>query len=251
MEGLELPADGSIEAFTAEERPDLWEAAPTSFRDLWPEYNHHGNDSGSYFGALFPRYAHLQILFVDRSSEQVVARGRTIPFRWDGVLDDLPQGIDAVGLRALEDLRPPTALSALAAEVAVDHQRRGLSRLVIQAMAQTARQAGLSPLVAPVRPSQKDRYPLTTIERYASWQRADALPFDPWLRVHARLGAIVLRPEPKSMRIEGPVEDWERWTGMVFPEDGDYVFPSGLAPLRVQDGVGLYWEPNVWMLHDV
>ena len=118
-------------------------------------------------------------------------------------------------------------------------------------MALAARLAGLAPLVAPVRPSWKDRYPLTPIERYARWTRADALPFDPWMRVHGRLGAKILRPEPKSLRIEAPVEDWERWTGLTFPEDGDYVFPFGLAPVRVHGGVGLYWEPNVWMLHDL
>jgi GNAT superfamily N-acetyltransferase len=221
------------------------------FQDVWPEYNNHGNDSGTYFGALFPRYAYLQILFFDRDTEQVVARGRTIPFRWDGSLDDLPHGIDAVGLRALDDLRGPTALSALAAEVATDHQGLGLSRVVLQAMAEVARQAGLSPLVAPARPNWKDRYPLIPIERYGYWMRGDGLPFDPWLRVHTRLGATILRPEPQSMRIEGPVDDWERWTDMLFPEDGEYIFPSGLAPLQVLDGVGSYWEPNVWMLHDV
>jgi hypothetical protein len=53
------------------------------------------------------------------------------------------------------------------------------------------------------------------------------------------------------MRIEGSVDDWERWTDMLFPEDGDYTFPAGLAPLHVHGGVGSYWEPNVWMLHDV
>jgi len=96
-EGLDLPTDGPIVAFTAEERPDLWEDARSLFQDVWPEYNNHGNDSGSYFGALFPKYAYLQILFFDRETEQVVVRGRTIPFRWDGSLDDLPNGIDAVG----------------------------------------------------------------------------------------------------------------------------------------------------------
>jgi hypothetical protein len=25
----------------------------------------------------------------------------------------------------------------------------------------------------------------------------------------------------------------------------------GLAPLSVHDGVGQYWEPNVWMLHSL
>jgi hypothetical protein len=249
MDGVEVPEDGSIVVFTADERPDLWEDARSLFHDVWPEYNNHGNDSATYFGALFPQHAHLQILLFDRSAEVVVARGRTIPFRWDGSLEDLPPGIDAVGLKAVDDRRTPTALSALAAEVATDRQGNGLSRLVIQAMAVAARQARLVKLVAPVRPSWKDRYPLIPIGHYASWKRVDTLPFDPWLRVHSRLGASILRPEPKSMRIEGPVADWESWTGMAFPEDGDYVFPAGLAPLRVHNGVGSYWEPNVWMLH--
>jgi hypothetical protein len=33
-------------------------------------------------------------------------------------------------------------------------------------------------------------------------------------------------------------------------EDGQYVFPAGLAPLMVSGGEGDYWEPNVWMQHD-
>jgi hypothetical protein len=37
---------------------------------------------------------------------------------------------------------------------------------------------------------------------------------------------------------------------MAFPDDGQYVFPHGLAPLTVSGGEGDYWEPNVWMLHD-
>jgi GNAT superfamily N-acetyltransferase len=178
MQGMDLPTDGSIVAFTAEERPDLWEDARSLFLDVWPEYNNHGNDSATYFAALFPQYAQLQILFFDRNIEQVVARGRTIPFRWDGSLDDLPQGIDDVGLRAVNGLGGPTALSALAAEVTTDHQGRGLSRPVLQAMAEVARRAELFPVVAPVRSSWKDRYPLIPIERYAYWERSNALPFD-------------------------------------------------------------------------
>ena len=127
----------------------------------------------------------------------------------------------------------------------------GLSHLVILAMAACARAARLDRLVAPVRPSWKDRYPLTPIDQYAHWRRHDGLPFDPWMRVHARLGGTIVRPEPESLFIEAPDCDWEDWTGMAFPADGEYVFPAGLAPLRVQDGIGSYWEPNVWMLHEV
>jgi hypothetical protein len=251
MEGTSPLRESRIDVFTAEERPDLWEQARSLFQEVWPEYNLHGNLTGRYFSTLVPRHARFQVLLFDRGMEAIVARGRTIPFRWDGSLEDLPAGIDALGLRAVDDPRPPTALSALAAEVAADQQGRGLSRLVIEAMATSARSAGLAPLVAPVRPSSKDRYPLIPIDRYATWKRSDGMPFDPWLRVHARLGATILRTEPQSLQIEASVAEWERWTQMTFPEDGDYVFPSGLAPLRVRNGIGAYWEPNVWMLHDL
>jgi hypothetical protein len=102
-----------------------------------------------------------------------------------------------------------------------------------------------------VRPSWKERYPLVAIERYAAWRRGDGRLFDPWLRVHERLGADVLRPEPRSLGITSSVGEWEAWTGLAFPESGEYVFPGGLAPLAVDRDAdrGSYWEPNIWMRH--
>jgi hypothetical protein len=251
---VEAPASAPAwaEVVTACERPDLWLQASSEdrFGSAWPEYNVHGNHTGRYFGVLFPKYADFQLLIIDTRTGNVIARGRTIPFRWDGTLDDLPTGIDAVGIRAVEDDAQPNALSALAAEVVDDFRGHDLSRVVILSMALIARSHGLRPLVAPVRPTWKDRYPLTPIEKYARWSRSDGLPFDPWMRVHARLGASILRGEPQSMEISSRVPDWESWVGMEFPEDGDYVFPGGLAPLTVSEGTGHYWEPNVWMRHD-
>ena len=244
---------GWLEAVTAAERPDVWQRARQDglFDGVWPEYNLHGNETPAYFSALFPRYPQFQALFLDRRHDRIVARGRAIPLSWDGTLEDLPPGIDAAGLRAIREEDPPTALSALAAEVDAEYQGSGLSRLVIAAMAALARAHGLRALVAPVRPNWKDRYPLTPIARYAAWRRPDGLPFDPWMRVHARLGARILRPEPRSLHIAAPLDDWQSWTGMVFPEDGQYTFPGGLSLLDVSDGTGDYWEPNVWMIHDV
>lgn len=252
---MELSAgvpDG-IEVVTAAECPDIWAAVESDdrFAVVWPEYNHHGNDAGRYFGALVPKHADVQILVVERLSRTVIARGRAIPFRWDQTLEDLPGGIDAVGLRALEDTAAPTALSALAAEVLPEFQGRGFAGLVVAAMAAAARARGLNVLVAPVRPTWKDRYPITPIERYMRWRRDDGMPFDPWMRVHARLGAAILRAETNSMKIVHPVAAWERWVQMSFPEDGEYVFPGGLAPLAIRAGTGTYWEPNVWMLHEL
>lgn len=248
-----LGAPPWLEAATAAERPDLWEEAKARglFDGIWPEYNHHGNHAGRYFGSLIPDHAELQVLFIDRRSGTPIGRARTIPFRWDGSVGDLPAGIDAVGLRAVSERVAPTALSALAAEVDPEYQGSGLSALLLEAMRTVARTGGLTPLVAPVRPSWKDRYPLTPIERYCLWRRDDGLLFDPWLRTHERLGGRVLRCAPRSLEIIAPIGEWEHWTGMWFPEPGEYVFPGGLAPLEVTDAIGSYWEPNVWMLHDV
>jgi hypothetical protein len=242
-----------LSVHTAAERPDLWEEARVdgALRVLWPEYNHHGIHTPTYFGALVPRFADYQAVFVDERCSRVVARGRAIPFRWDGSREDLPAGIDALGIRAVEDGAAPTALSALAAEVVGTAQGAGLSAVVIATMVGLARTHGLGVLVAPVRPNRKDRYPLTPIDRYAGWRRGDGLPFDPWLRVHVRMGARLVRPEPRSLHIVAPVTDWRSWTGTAFPRDGRYVFPGGLAPLDVADGVGDYWEPNVWVVHVV
>ena len=61
---------------------------------------------------------------------------------------------------------------------------------------------------------------MTPIERYAAWRREDGLLFDPWLRVHERLGAEVIGTAPEAMRIPGTVAEWEEWAGMAFPESG-------------------------------
>ena len=241
-----------LEVVTAEERPNLWERARAErlFDALWPEYNQHGTHAARYFRDLVPQFAHLQALFVDRRTSDLIARARTIPFCWDRTLEDLPGGIDALGRRAVEDPRSPTALSALSAEVQSEHQGAGLSSLVLATMVTMARRAGLEPLVAPVRPSWKDRFPLNSIVDYASLQRRDGLPFDPWIRIHIRLGGRILRPEPNSMEFTAQVSDWEEWTGMRFHRDGRCVFAAGLAPLTISDDIGRYWEPNVWM-HNV
>ncbi len=237
----------------ADENPGLWEEVETHrlFDGVWPEYNLHGTYTGQYFSVLFPRFAHVQALLLDARSDEVIARVRCIPFRWDGSLDDLPRGIDAVGLRAIGEHQPPTALSALAAEVRRDYQGAGLSDLLVDTMALLARSCALTTLVAPVRPSHKDRYPLIPIDRYVTWRREDGQAFDPWIRVHLRKGGRILRCEPQSLEVAAPVTAWQRWIKMPFPDDGQFVFPGGLALLTVAQGIGTYFEPNVWIVHDV
>jgi hypothetical protein len=79
------------------------------------------------------------------------------------------------------------------------------------------------------------------------------LPFDPWLRVHWRAGARLERLAPDSMTITGSVANWQEWTGLRFPESGQYVVQGALQPVSIdrERDVGTYLDPNVWMVHRV
>jgi hypothetical protein len=230
------------------ERPELVERAWVLARDVMPEYNNHGDVLGRYWSRLTEELPDFQFHVVE--GNEPVARARSIPIRWDGTIEDLPPGIDGAIARGFDE-GGANVLCALLIAVPKANQGRGVSARALRGMVDIARGNGLEALVAPVRPSLKERYPLTPIERYARWRREDGLPFDPWLRVHVRAGGRALKPEPRSLRITGSIADWEEWTRMPFPESGDYVFPQGLAPLAVdrERDVGRYWEPNVWMLH--
>jgi hypothetical protein len=190
----------------------------------------------------------------DPDQQMVLAEGNTIPLAWDGTDADLGPGIDATMAAAFE-LRAaggqPTAAGALTAKIPPRHQGSRLSGVVLTAMARLTREAGLGHLIAPVRPSRKDRYPTIPIERYARWTRPDGEPFDPWMRVHTRLGARIGPTIPRSLHITGSVGQWESWTGLQFAETGDYVFPAGLATVHIDRDAdtGEYWEPNVWIIH--
>jgi hypothetical protein len=215
-----------------------------------PEYNNHGDVLNANWGGLTEQYPDFQFHLVD--GDTIMARARSIPIRWDGTVDDLPDGIDGAIARGFDE-GGANVLCAMVIMVPRDVQSRGVSAAALAAMRDIAERNGLESLIAPVRPNWKERYPLAPIERYAAWRRDDGLLFDPWLRVHERLGATILKTEPHSLRITGTVAEWEEWVGLAFPESGDYVFPQGLATLQIDrdEDVGRYWEPNVWMKHAV
>jgi len=245
-----------MKAITHAEDPGLLERIEDLSSQVWPEYNMHGDVMNRYWGRLYEVFPDFQFVLYDEDAGVVLAEGHTIPCEWDGTAEGLPAGIDGAmedGFRAHEEGAAVTTLCALAVEIPPAHQARRLSATMLDAMRAIARDHDLGDLIAPIRPNWKDRYPLTPIDEYARWTRDDGLPFDPWMRVHARLGARTLKAEPESLLITGTVAEWESWTGMAFPASGDYVFPQGLAPVTIDRelDVGSYWEPNIWMVHSV
>jgi GNAT superfamily N-acetyltransferase len=246
----------AVHRTTLAERPELAAPSRALFDRVWPEHSRHAGVIGRRWDALGERFGRFQIVLVDEMTGEVAAQARSLPIDWSGAAEDLPAGIDELVEQGFALARAggrPSALTAVAIEVAPERQGAALSRFLLEALRAEAGAEGLAALLAPLRPTLKHRYPLTPIERYARWTRRDGLPFDPWLRVHVRLGAEILGAAPRSMRIEGTVADWELWTGLPLPESGRYVFPHGLAPLEVdrEADVGVYFEPGIWVRHPV
>jgi GNAT superfamily N-acetyltransferase len=230
------------------DRPDLRERRYEELNEpVWPEYLNHNVPGDLYWDRLYTDFPDFQVALVD--GEGLLAEAHAISLPWDGTLDDLPSGWDEGFVRGITSDRAHTTLMAIAISVAPAHQGRQLSGRMIQTFTDNARAAGLSSVIAPVRPTWKERYPLIAIERYLEWRRDDGSHFDPWIRIHERVGGEILAAAPESMTIRAPVADWEEWTGMRLPDDGEYVIPRALATLVVLDGVGTHVEPNVWMLH--
>jgi GNAT superfamily N-acetyltransferase len=232
------------------DRPDLREIRYERLSAAtFPEYMHHNEPGGKYWGRLYSEFPDFQVALLD--GDELVAEAHAVPVPWDGTVEGLPSGWDEGFVQGMTSGREPGALMALAISVVPGRQGQQLSSRMIQAFRDTARAAGLPGVLAPVRPTWKARYPLIPIERYVEWRRDDGAHFDPWIRIHERVGGELLAAAPRSMVMEAPVADWEEWTGMRFPEDGEYVFPDALATLVVAGGVGTHVEPNVWLHHPV
>ena len=241
-----------MQIVTTAQRPDLEDQARDAFRVAWPEFIFHDPVAAEYGGRKDAYFQDYDVLLLDEG--RVVAGGWGVPVRWDGTVEDLPDGYDGALVRAVDGHEhgvPPTALSFMAAAVRRGETGRGLAAEVLGALRDRAVAVGLRHVIAPLRPTLKHRYPTTPMATFAGWARADGLSIDPWVRTHQRMGARILAPAPRSMVITGTVAEWEAWTGMVFPETGQYVVPEalGLVDIDREQDAGTYVEENLWVQH--
>jgi GNAT superfamily N-acetyltransferase len=244
----------SLQFPTRREQPgSLPHAASLTERGIWPEFLYHDPVLERLFGRVMSEYSEFQFYALDDEQDVVVGVGMAVPASWDGDPASLPDGgLDAVvEARFAEGASEPNVLCALQILLAAECRGQGVSARMIRRMAEIGRDHGLHTLIAPVRPTLKHLYPLTPMERYIEWRRADGAHFDPWLRTHERLGAAIAKVAPHSTSAPGSVAEWENWAQMAFPESGAYVVPGALAPVEIdrERDEGIYVEPNVWMVH--
>ena len=235
--------------------PDYRDRAADLSEASWPEFMLHDTIANENWHELFDRFNEYQFALLDTENDRMAALGNSLPFYWDQPLEDLPEGgWDWVFLAAIENHKAgkePNIQSAIQINIHPDYRNQGLSTPMVQAMRKIGLSQGFQYLVAPVRPTQKSQYPLISIDDYVEWNTEEGLPFDAWLRVHARLGARILKPCHEAMTIPGTRAEWEQWTGMKFPQSGTYYIPGALNPMEmdIEKDKGIYIEPNVWMVH--
>jgi len=239
---------------TAVDEPALVPAMRELGGSPWHEFLLHSRVMNRLFGRLYDMHPELQFAGLSDDDGSLLAVGNCVPVHWRDGLERLPDsGVEWAMIAGYETpgAGPANLLSAVQIAVQKSHLGSGLSTPMVAAMREIARKHGLPALVAPVRPVWKARYPLVPMEQYVQWTRADGHPYDPWMRVHTKLGARILRVCHASLTVEGTRDDWQSWTGLWLPESGDYVVDGGLVPVRfdVAKNLGRYVEPNVWMLH--
>jgi GNAT superfamily N-acetyltransferase len=223
----------------------------------WPEFMLHDAVAAENWHELLDRFADYQLALYDAENKRVAAMGNSFPLRWEGSLQNLPEeGWDWAFIEAVEQHKQglsPNLQCAIQVVIREEYQGQGLSTKVLQAMNVVGVSKGFKQLIVPVRPNEKSKYPLISIDDYLTWKTEEGLPFDAWLRVHARLGGEIITACHKSKVIRGTLTEWEEWTNLKFPQSGQYIVQSALVPIEVnaEEDRGIYVEPNVWMVHRI
>lgn len=237
------------------EQPELTESHENLGSGVWPTFMLHDPIGNKHWGKLFDWFATFQLsLFL---KDEMIAIANSIPLRWDLPIEELPEeGWDWAILKGVEDYKndiKPNVLSALQISIKKEYQGKGLSSYMVRQFKRLAAKHGMDYVIAPVRPNRKSDYPLQSIDQYISWEMSNGLPIDPWLRVHVRVGGKIIKPCHRAMEIKGSLQEWESWTGMKFPDSGEYVVNGALIPITIDQAKdkGIYIEPNVWVWHSV
>lgn len=226
-------------------------------KEVWPEFMLHDAVANEHWHELLDRFADYQVALYDTENHRVAGMGSSFPLRWDETLENLPEeGWDWAFQEAVRNDKEgikPNFHCAIQIVLRHGYQGHGLSRPMVEAVRSVTRSKGLPALIIPLRPSEKHRYPLTSLDDYITWKDDEDRPLDAWLRVHLRAGAKIIKVCHRSKTIRGSCAEWEKWTGMKFPQTGKYIIPGALSPIEVnlEKDEGLYIEPNVWIVHEV
>lgn len=190
---------------------------------------------------------------------------------------DKPNALSALSMTVRSDRRKRGLAEMLVEAMKRTAQAEGLQALVVPLRPTRKAEFSLVPMQDYMTwKLEKEATTTLTVTSTPSMQNGHAtkqeLPFDPWLRKHISLGGTMVKVAPCSMVVHGSIAEWQEWTGVDFDNhlqeiqskdvkkelesDREYLeipFPGGLVPLRlyVAEKRCSYFEPNIWVYHDL
>ncbi len=244
----QVPLTDSLTNFFASGWPPFIWHDPV-MQEAWPKWFH-----------FFPEFQ----CAMRTDDGKLAATVHAVPLRWTAPFEMLPDGMemyesgwDWVIEQSIEDYlygRQPNVLSAAAIVVAPEMQGQGLAGEAVKHLKYLAKQHGFKALIAPLRPSEKRFFRDMDIKDYIAMRKSGTdLPFDPWIRLHVKLGARIVKPCLESVIISESLDKWTQWTGVTFDQSGLYPIPGGDEPLivDVEANQGDYSASGVWVVHSI
>jgi hypothetical protein len=234
---------------TLSDNPKLIDELNSIHSEPWPAFLREDIWVKKYWRKLYDVYPQYQFLFKEGS--EYFGLANCSPIEWNGKEKSLPEGFGQALERVIINDKNANCLCVMAIVVRKKYAGRGSSSGILEIVKEYGTRHGFRKLIIPVRPTLKSKYPLIPMVDYMKWQKSGH-PFDPWIKIHIKNGGRILKEAMPSMMVEGTISQWEDWTGMYFGSSGDYVIDGALNPVSIdlENNIGRYIEPNVWILHE-
>ena len=183
------------------------------------------------------------------SDQKLVAYGHGILVAADLTQNQLPDSGWRFAMESVLAEPKPNCMCLLVANVDPAARGLGFSKVLVEKAKAVTLDLGFKEMIAPVRPTLKQDFPEQTLDEYIQKRDEKNEVFDPWLKLHVRLGGEVLNVCHESVIINATIKKWSQWLSAEFHQSGKYILPMGLAPLDInlEKNIGTYVEPNVWV----
>ncbi|NLI09792.1 MAG: hypothetical protein GX447_03425 [Elusimicrobia bacterium] len=237
-----------MEIFDLMSKPEYERKARDLNKKGWPKYLLNWECPG--WDEIFIYFKKYQVIISEKG--ELSAAGFTVPLFYQGDLNKIEDDISVLILTALAQNREkvkPNILLAISAVVDEKNKGKGLSSILLKEMKNKAVSEKIKSVILPTRPILKHKYPLIPIEEYCLWKNEKGEAFDPWTRLHFKMGGKIIKTSQSCISIKGSSAQWKEWTELEIPYSGSYIIPGGLSPMRYEKSsdIGIYNMPCVWM----
>lgn len=218
---------------------------------VWPTFNQYAEG-----GAWVDYDPNLHFVAYDHDEGIIVGTIDAVELDWNGKLEDLPSrgwteiielAIERISLGSLSPKAEWT--SALGTSIRPGYEGKGLAQRLLEALKIETNALGYKGLVAPVRPTARWRMADISIEEYTRTRLDNDEHFDPWIRVHERIGGVVVGSCAGSAVFVATKDEWQAWSKIKLPIAGRVIIPNAINPLEIKEDQGILSEDSIWVIH--